>query len=98
MQIENNFPLIKSPEISMGIFASGNGTRNPVSPVLNKVSCLLLKKEILHNCCMTVFPPFFPSMSSRLELSEVGTWRTRRFLNKGQKYDSTPKTYQGTLG
>lgn len=45
MRDENNFPLTKSPETSMGIFASGNGTRNPVLPVFNEVFSLLLKKK-----------------------------------------------------
>lgn len=47
MRNENHFPLTKSPEISMGIFASGDGTRNPVLPVFNEVSSLLLKKRFL---------------------------------------------------
>lgn len=70
MRDENNFPLTKSPETSMGIFASGNGTRNPVLPVFNEVFSLLLKKkrdslQWLHD----KFIPFSPSRFSQLVYS-----------------------------
>lgn len=46
----------------MGIFASGDGTRNPVLPVFNEVSSLLLKKRFLTIAAWQIFSLFFFSL------------------------------------